>query len=149
MTQTKIPALVIRRIYDAAPERIYAAWTDPSIAKHFLGPGEVRAEEVQMDVRTGGTYRIAMRRPQGDVWTVAGEYREVVPNRRLSMTWRWLEDDPADEHDTLLTLEFNPSGTGTELVLTHDYFATEESRSGHGDGWNATLLQLSELMQNV
>ncbi len=149
MTQTTVPALVIRRTYDAAPERIYAAWTDPAIAKQFLGPGEVCADEVQMDVRTGGTYRIAMRRPQGDVWTVAGEYREVVPNRRLSMTWRWLEDDPADEQETLLTLEFNPAGGGTELVLTHDYFATEESRNGHGDGWSTTLSQLSELMRNA
>ncbi len=149
MTQTTVPALVIRRTYDAAPERVYAAWTDPSIAKHFLGPGEVCAQEVEMDVRAGGTYRIAMRRPQGDVWTVVGEYREVVPNRRLSMTWRWLEDDPADERETLLTLEFNPDGAGTELVLTHECLATQESRDGHGDGWNAILSQFSELMRNA
>ena len=47
------------------------------------------------------------------------------------MTWRWEEDKPEDEHDTLLTLEFNEVDDGTELVLTHERFASVESRDSH------------------
>ena len=43
----------------------------------------------------------------GERWNVRGTYREVRPPERLVMTWRWEEDKPEDEHDTLLTLEFN------------------------------------------
>jgi uncharacterized protein YndB with AHSA1/START domain len=143
--QTTVPALVIRRTYDAAPERVYEAWTTPELAEQFLGPNDIGAE-VEMDVRDGGTYRIAMLRADGERWIVGGTYREVRPARRLQMTWRWQEDDPADEHDTLVTLEFNPLEGGTELILTHEQFASEDSRTGHAHGWEAILDQLREVL---
>ncbi len=140
--QTTVPALVIRRTYDAPPERVFEAWTTPELAKQFLGPDEVGAAEVEMDVRDGGTYRVVMQMPDGQQWIVGGIYREVRPPRRLQMTWRWKEDDPREEHDTLLTLEFNPHNGGTELILTHDQFASEQSRASHGHGWESILEQL-------
>jgi uncharacterized protein YndB with AHSA1/START domain len=144
--QTTIPALVIRRTYDVAPERVYEAWTTPEVAKVFLGPNDVKAAEVQMDVRVGGTYRIVMQMPDGERWTVGGTYHEVVPGRRLQMTWRWEEDDSKDEHDTLLTLEFNPHNGGTELILTHEKFASQESRDGHLRGWEAIVDALGNVL---
>jgi uncharacterized protein YndB with AHSA1/START domain len=136
------PALVLRRTYAAPRQRVFDAWTKPELAMAFLGPGDHTVPNVEMDVRTGGTYRIAMRRPDGDTWYVGGTYRDVCPPERLSMTWRWEEDKPEDEHDTLLTLEFNEVDGGTELVLTHEQFATVESRDGHEQGWTAILDQL-------
>jgi uncharacterized protein YndB with AHSA1/START domain len=144
--QTTVPSLVIRRTYDVAPERVYQAWTTPEVAKQFLGPDDVKAAEVDMDVRVGGTYHIVMQMSDGERWTVGGTYREVVPARRLQMTWRWQEDDPKDEHETLLTLEFNPHNGGTELVLTHEKFASQESRDGHLRGWEAILDALRSVL---
>lgn len=144
--QTTVPALVIRRTYDAKPERVFEAWTTPELAKQFLGPNDVGAEEVTMDVRDGGSYSIVMKQPDGQRWIVGGEYREVRPPRRLQMTWRWKEDDPRDERDTLLTLEFNPHSGGTELILTHEQFASEESRASHAHGWEAILDQLGGVL---
>ncbi len=146
MNQTTIPALVIRRTYDAAPQRVYEAWTDPAIAGQFLCAGDIVSSEVQMDVRPGGRYSIVMVRPDGDRWTVTGTYQEVRAPHFLSMTWRWVEDDPADEKETLLTLEFNPSGSGTELVLTHDRFALEESRDNHLQGWTMIADKLQQVL---
>lgn len=143
--QTTVPALVIRRTYDAPPERVFVAWTTPELAKQFLGPNEVKAAEVDMDVRAGGTYRIVMQMPDGDRWIVGGVYREVRPGRFLQMTWRWKEDDPRDERDTLLTLEFNPHNGGTELILTHEQLASEESRTSHAHGWEAILTALGDV----
>lgn len=146
--KTVVPALVLRRTYPVAPERVYAAWTDPAIAAQFLGPSDVKAEVPQMEVRVGGAYRIIMHRPEGEDFIATGIFREVVPNRRLSMTWRWLEDNPADEHDTLLTLEFAPHEDGTELTLTHQYFASAESRENHSSGWQAIMEKLNDLFSN-
>jgi len=95
-----------------------------------------------MDVRTGGSYSITMLMPDGECWNVGGTYREVRPPERLCMTWRWDEDKPEDEYDTLLTLEFNELDGGTELVLTHEQFASVDSRDRHEAGWTAIIQQL-------
>ncbi len=109
MTQLQAPvepALVLRRTYDAPREHVFAAWTQPEIAARFLGPGDVRASEVTMDVRPGGRYRIVMLMPDESTMVARGTYIEVVKPDRLSMTWGWEEDDPSQEHESLLTLEF-------------------------------------------
>jgi uncharacterized protein YndB with AHSA1/START domain len=145
--KTAVPALVIRRTYAVPPERVYAAWTDPVTAAQFLGPFDVRAEVPEMNVRPGGSYRVVMHHPEREDYIATGVYREVVPNRRLSMTWRWLEDDPADEHETLLTLEFAPFEGGTEFTLTHEYFASAESRENHSNGWSSILEELRTVLE--
>ena len=94
-----------------------------------------------MDVRTGGTYRIVMVR-NGERLPVTGTYREVRAPERLSMTWRWEEVDPAEEYDSLLTLEFNPVAGGSELVLMHEQLSSVESRDRHEEGWTMIVDQL-------
>lgn len=138
-----VPALVLRRTYNAPPQRVFDAWTKPDLAATFLGPGDTTASVLEMDVRTGGTYRIAMLQADGERMNVGGTYREVRAPERLSMTWRWEEDDPADERDTLLTLEFNAVPGGTELVLTHELLRSVDSRDRHAHGWGRILDELT------
>jgi uncharacterized protein YndB with AHSA1/START domain len=142
-TPAAVPALVLRRTYKAPRQRVYDAWTKPELAAKVLGPGDVTVPEIEMDVRTGGTYRLVMLMPDGERMNVGGTYREVRAPERLAMTWRWEEDDPADEFDTLLTLDFNEVAGGTELVLTHEQLASVESRDRHADGWGKILDQLA------
>lgn len=143
--QTTIPALVIRRILNASPQRVYEAWTQPNLATDFICPPEVTVADVSLDVRVGGAYHIAMRREDGEVWTVRGVYQDVQPGKRLSMTWKWDEENPADEQETLLTIDLAPHGGGTELTLTHERFTSEESRGNHEHGWNSLLDKMETL----
>lgn len=146
MTNTSTaPSLTLRHTYDAPRARVFDAWTKPEIAARFMGPMEVKATDITMDVRQGGAYSITMVKPDGERLVTSGVYREVVIPERLVMTWRWHEDDPADEHETLLTLEFNEHDNGTELVLTHAQFASEESRDNHRFGWGSILDKLAAL----
>lgn len=140
---TLVPALVMRRVYDAPRERVYAAWTSPEAAASFMGPGDVKATEITMDVRVGGSYRIVMVHADGSINPVRGVYREVVAPQRLSMTWKWEEENPSDERETLLTLEFIDRVGKTELVLTHENLASVESRSNHERGWASILEELA------
>jgi uncharacterized protein YndB with AHSA1/START domain len=143
--QSTIPALVIRRILNASPQRVYEAWTQPSLATEFLCPQDVTVDDVSLDVREGGAYHIAMRVSNGEIWTVRGVYQDVQPGKRLSMTWTWDEDNAADEQETLLTIDLAPHGSGTELTLTHERFTSEESRSSHEHGWNSMLDKMENL----
>ena len=149
MTQTHtpgtVPAIVLRRTYHVPRQRVFDAWTKPEMTAKFLRPDD-GTSEAEMDVRTGGAYRITMIQPDGERMIVRGTYRDVRAPERLSMTWSWEEDDPAEEHVSLLTLEFNEADGGTELVLTHDQFASVESRDRHERGWTAIVDQLATVL---
>jgi uncharacterized protein YndB with AHSA1/START domain len=140
-----VPAIVLRRTYPASRDRVFDAWTNPETAARFLGPGDVEATDIRMDARTGGTYSITMLGKEFGKMVVNGTYRDVRRPERLSMTWRWEEDSPADEYDTLLTLEFNDRNGETELVLTHEHIKTIESRANHEHGWTAIVDQLATI----
>lgn len=145
MQSTTIPALVIRRVLNAPPQRVYQAWTQPELAKQFMCPEDVTIPEASFDVRVGGGYRIVMKKPDGEELVVRGTYRDVQPNKRLEMNWTWEEDRPEDEQDTLLVIEFAPHGSGTELTLTQSQFSKAESRTNHEGGWNSILDKMEKL----
>jgi uncharacterized protein YndB with AHSA1/START domain len=106
----------------------------------------MKASEITMDVKTGGSFMIAMKSPDGEPFVARGVYHEVSIPERLVMTWRWEEDDPAEEHESLLTLEFNARGNATELVLIHEKLASVESRDRHTEGWTAIIDQLTSVL---
>ena len=139
-------SLAIRRVYQAPVAAVYAAWTDPEQMKQWMGPTDAFGEsEVTMDVRVGGRYRIVMHSPDGETHRVGGVYREVVPNKKLVYTWAW-ESTP--ERESLVTLEFNPSGEGTELVLAHQRFADTQARDKHQEGWIGCLDRLGGFLSH-
>ena len=141
-----VPAVVLRRTYPVPRERVFAAWTTPEMAAQFLGPGDTKATDITMDVKTGGAYSITMLSPEMGRMVARGTYLEVKPPARLVMTWSWEEDDPAEEHESLLTLDFNERGGETELVLTHEKLATVESRNNHEHGWTMIVDALGSVL---
>jgi uncharacterized protein YndB with AHSA1/START domain len=59
--------------------------------------------------------------------------------RKLVYTWAW-ESTP--ERESLVTVEFKPSGEGTKFLLTHQRFADTEARDRYQHGWNGCLERL-------
>ena len=55
---------VITRAFDAPPERVFEAWTDPKRLAQWWGPHTFTNPVCQLDVRPGGPYRIVMRSPE-------------------------------------------------------------------------------------
>ena len=141
-----VPAIVLRRTYAAPRARVFEAWTTPEIAAKFFGPGEVKATIRELNARVGGSYKIEMLLPDGERVIAFGTYREVIPPARLAMSWTWEEDDPAEQYETLLTVDFNEVAGGTELVLTHANLKTVESRNDHESGWTQIVDQLAGVL---
>jgi uncharacterized protein YndB with AHSA1/START domain len=129
--------LEVRRILNAPVAAVYAAWTDEKQVSQWMAPSDAFGPtEATLDVRVGGRYRIVMHDADGETHRVSGTYQEVVPNRRLVYTWAW-ESTP--ERESRVTVEFRPSGEGTELLLTHDRFFDTEARDKHNHGWQGCL----------
>ncbi|MBV8424895.1 MAG: SRPBCC domain-containing protein [Candidatus Eremiobacteraeota bacterium] len=145
MTQTASSptTLVLRHTYDAPREKVFDAWTTPEAMKAFMGPADTKCPEIAMDFRVGGRYRITMLLADGETMFVGGVYREIKRPERIACTWKWEEDDPALEQETLLTLDFIARGAQTELVLTHENFRDSAQRDRHEHGWSAIVEQLA------
>lgn len=128
--------LNLERHFAAPPERVFQALTDPAELARWWGPENHSVPVCELDVRPGGAWRTCMRAPDGGEHCVSGVYREVVPPRRLVYTWSWdSEDGPGDE--TLVTLELTARDGGTDLVLTHRGFVSDELRDKHQGGWGS------------
>ena len=54
--------LVITRTFDAPREAVFKAWTDPVQAKRWMGPRGFTATHLEGDLRSGGAWRICLRR---------------------------------------------------------------------------------------
>jgi uncharacterized protein YndB with AHSA1/START domain len=80
----------------------------------------------------------------GSEHETTGEYLEVVPQRRLVLSWQWVTNAVPDEadHVSRLEIDLKPIETGTELTLTHSRLATEISRASHERGWTGSIDKL-------
>jgi uncharacterized protein YndB with AHSA1/START domain len=130
------PSLTLQRRLNAAPAKVYAAWTEPAHIVKWMHPYGCEVLLAEMDVRVGGRFRIAMRTTEGEEPEVSGTFREVEPRAKLVYTWAW-RDTP--ERESLVTLTLRPDGGGTLLTLTHERFFDEAARESHEGGWSSAL----------
>jgi uncharacterized protein YndB with AHSA1/START domain len=125
----------LEETYAAAPERVYACFTDPELLVGWFCPNPDLPTTAEVDVRPGGAWRVRM----GD-WVVGGSYLEVEPPRRLVFTFDWEhDDDPA----TTVEVEITPDGSGSRVVLADEETGDD---SGHQEGWMLTLARLDQLL---
>jgi uncharacterized protein YndB with AHSA1/START domain len=124
---------------------VFRALTDPDELAKWWGPHGFTSPSLDFDPRVGGSYRITMRPPEGQVFHLSGEFREVDPPARLAYTFRWEEPDP-DDQETVVTLTLRELGNGSELVLAQGPFATEARRALHEQGWTDGFERLQELI---
>lgn len=135
----------LTRTFEASPDRVFRAWTEPQALRRWLSPGTHETASAEVDLRVGGAYRIAMRRlADGVTAHVTGTYREIRPPERLAFTWRW-EDWPEDG-ESLVTVELRDLGGSTEMVLTHERFPSVASRDGHARGWEECFDKLANAL---
>jgi len=143
--KTAETTLRLQRTFAAFRERVFKAWTDPEELKRWWGPEGYVTPSADVQLRVGGTYRLGMRKlPDGEIFYLAGTYREVRPPERLVYTWRW-EAEP--EHgETLVTVEFHDRGGSTEVVVTHELFPDQKIRDDHNRGWSGCLDRLAGIV---
>ena len=141
---TEKTSLEIIRFINAPRDRIYQAWTDPVQLKEWWGPKEVRTLKIVADARVGGKYRWDLVNQDGEEMSVCGEYKELIPGKRVVFTWKWNDDEAWENYTSQVSVEFSDRDGGTELKLTHEKLPSEESRDRHNHGWNSVLDRLEK-----
>lgn len=145
-TTAKATTLVMRHTFNAPRERVYDAWITPEALRRWFMPDGTTMKDAVVDARVGGTYKIFATHEEMGEMNVYGTYKDLKRPERIQCTWTWEEDDKADEHETLLTLEFKDLGGKTEMILTHENFRSEESRDNHEHGWKSTFPNLEKYL---
>jgi uncharacterized protein YndB with AHSA1/START domain len=133
------------RTLPARRSRVFAALTEPEELAKWFGPHGFTARSVDVDLRVGGAYRIAMQPPEGEVFYLGGEFREVDSPAHLSYTFCYEDPDPEDQ-ETIVTLSLEDLGDATGLELSQREFATERRRALHDEGWANSLDRLYEML---
>ncbi len=142
-------SITIVRTFDAPVAELFAAWTDATLMREWLVPIFCKIIDASVDARPGGSYRIVMRGPFGGKHITTGEYREVVPNKRLVQTWVLEGQSRAvDRYPTLLSVDFRELGpNSTEITLRQEQLLTRADRSGNLMGWRLCFRKLDKLLR--
>jgi uncharacterized protein YndB with AHSA1/START domain len=136
----------LQRRFRASPEKIFQAWTRTAALREWWCPPGWVAEEIEIDLRVGGSWRIAMARAGGgDGVSISGQFLEVRPPERLVYSWRWNGAFP-DMRETTVILELRGSEEETLLTLRHEDFADAGLRQQHRTGWIAACDRLDRLV---
>ena len=131
----------VSQVVEAAPARVWDAFSRRDQLAQWFAPGDLKAEIHELDFRVGGRFDIAMVEPTGAPHRASGIFLEIVPRRRIVLSWRWV-DFPPDPGESRVTFELHEDKAGTKVVITHEKLAGPESVRQHTEGWEGCLQNL-------
>jgi uncharacterized protein YndB with AHSA1/START domain len=130
------PSLTLQRRLNAAPAKVFRAWTEPAQILRWMHPNDNQMIHAQVEACVEGRFQLVMRGVDGAEHAVSGRYLEVVPDAKLVFTWTWRS---TPERESLVTVTLRPDGDGTLLTLTHEQLVGEAARDAHAAGWTSAL----------
>ncbi len=140
--------LVVTRTFNGPARLVFEAWTTPDLFKRWWVPKSsgLTMLSCEMDIRTGGTYRLVFRHPAAEQpMTFFGRYLEVTPPSRMVWT-----NDEGDEGGAVTTVTFEERGSQTLVVLRDLYpskAALDEAiASGSTSGFEEQFAQLDAML---
>lgn len=147
-TEPDTPFIDITREFDATPEQLFRAHTDPALVIRWLGPRRLSMTIDAFDARTGGSYRYLHIDDDDNKYAFHGVFHAVVPNERITQTFEY---DGAPGAASLETLTFEDLGGGRTRLRAHSVYPSVESRdamavSGMEEGINDSYDRLEELL---
>jgi uncharacterized protein YndB with AHSA1/START domain len=141
---------VIERTYPTTPERVFAAFADPTKKRRWFAEGEgFEVEEFEMDFRVGGNERTRFRSKEdspikGAALTNVTNYQDIAPNRRVVLAYTMTVGDKRISA-SLSTFEFLPTEKGTDLIFTEQaaFFEGADGPQMREAGWRELLEALA------
>jgi uncharacterized protein YndB with AHSA1/START domain len=146
--------LSLVRIINAAPEKVFRAWTEPDLLKQWFTPKPWTVTSAELDVRPGGTNLIVMCSPEGQEYPNRGVYLEVVKNQRLVITDAYTSAwAPSDKPFMTAIITFEDEAGKTRYTARALHWNAEDRKAheemGFHEGWGKATDQLAALVENL
>lgn len=132
--------VTVTRVFDAPPHIVFEAWSNPELFAQWWVPQSlgVTLRSCQMDVRTGGSYRLEFGNDAENTFAFFGKYTDVVPPSRIV----WTNEEGENEAISTVTLE--AQGDKTLLTFTEVHPSKEALDESLG-GMEGTPEQFAQL----
>lgn len=153
-TTTEGRDLILTRMIDASPEKVFRAWTEPELLKQWFAPLPWTISNVESEVRAGGSSLVVMRSPEGAEFPNRGVYLEIVKNQRLVFTDAYREAwEPTEKPFMTVILTFEEVDGRTKYTARARHW-TEADREAHEKmgfhvGWAICAEQLAALVAGI
>ena len=141
--------LVVTRTFDAPPSIVFKAWSQAELFRRWWMPKSVTGVSLvscEMDVRTGGKYRLEFGTGESESMAFYGKYLDVVPNQRIV----WTNDEGGEGAVTTVTFE---EQDGKTLLTFHEIYPTkealDEAMMGSAAGLPEQMDQLDALLSEI
>lgn len=142
--------ITITRTFDAPRALVFKAWTDAAELAKWWGPKGFTNPVCEFDARVGGAIRIHMRAPDGNVYPMKGEVRELAPPERLAFTNIAVDEAGNPIIEGFTTVTFADEGGKTKMTLhTRGVAVAEIARTylqGMEMGWTMSIDKLQALL---
>jgi uncharacterized protein YndB with AHSA1/START domain len=138
---------LVRRIA-ARPAIVFEALTTPDGIVAWWGPDDLPVLLAEIDARVGGAYRVRFQTADGAQHEAFGDILELIPAKRLVMSWAYAAGGEPEEGDHTSRIEFElaPVAGGTELTFTHTDLRNAASAASHERGWAGAFAKLVRQM---
>lgn len=141
--------VVVTWAFDAPARLVFEAWSKPELFKKWWVPRSMNMtlRSCELDVRTGGKYRLVFGDDPANPMAFFGKYLEVVPNKRIV----WTNEESGDA-GSVTTVTFEERDGKTLLVMSELYptkEALEAAGTGAQEAMNETFGQLDELLAEL
>ena len=141
--------VVVTRTFDAPARLVFEAWSRAELFGKWWVPRSMgmTLRSCELDVRTGGKYRLVFGDDPANPMAFFGKYLEVVPNKRIV----WTNEESGDA-GSVTTVTFEERDGKTLLVMS-ELYPTKEALDAAGTGaqeaMNETFGQLDELLAEL
>jgi uncharacterized protein YndB with AHSA1/START domain len=137
--------LRVERWFDAAPEEVFDAYTDPDARREWYQDQPGRIVEVDCDLRVGGRWTVAFGPPGSEPYRETNLFSEVDRPRRQVYTSTVTMPD-GSSFDTGMEVTFEEQDGRTRMTIRHTGFPTAELRDDHQGGWPGFLDRLERVV---
>ena len=147
MTTPSSRSIRIAWEFSHPPVKVWQAWTDPSIAKLWLGSdpnGTVL--DARFDVQINCSFSVTFVNSDGTEFTCHGIYKEVNEPKRLVFTWGWANQPDVAE---LISLQFAPNEHGTLMRFEQSNIDPQTTLHNYEEGWRSTFQKLERALGTI
>jgi uncharacterized protein YndB with AHSA1/START domain len=145
-----IKEVTLERTYDASPETVWRAWTNPGELKQWWGPNNVTIPECEVDLRVGGKFYIVMEAGEamgpykGTKWPMLAEFTVVEPHSKLAYhakAWVGKEQNEDTQIDQTTEITFTQEGEKTKVTVKAAIYKTGSKAGMAAEGMQAGFTQ--------
>lgn len=132
--------VTVEREFTHPPERLWRALTQPHLMEEWLMNNDFKPEighAFQLKGEWGGVLDC--------------EVLDIEPNRSLTYTWNFPNDDPAYSLESVVTFTLTPTENGTLLRMEQSGFRPDQKQAfgGAHAGWKQFLENLEQVLEKL